>query len=78
VLRFVYFFLFLSYLSCSMLNWRRANKTTLLPLLRFQKIAVRSLAYEKTKTAVLYSKHKILEIPDLFKLLIAKFLHSFY
>jgi len=41
-----------------------------------QNEAVRTLEYDKTKTTVLYSKHKILNIPDLFKLSIAKFMHS--
>jgi len=35
------------------------------PLMRLQNKAVRTLEYDKTKTAVLYSKHKILEIPGL-------------
>ena len=39
---------------------------------------MRTLEYNKPKTAVLYSKHKILEIPDLFKLSVAKFTYSFY
>jgi len=48
----------------------------LLTLIRLQNKAVRTLEYNKTETAVLYSKHKILEIPDLFKLSIAKFMYS--
>ena len=39
---------------------------------------MRTLEYNKTKTTVLYSKHKILEIPDLFQLAVAKFMYSFY
>ena len=39
---------------------------------------MRTLEYDKTKTAELYSKHKILNIPDLFKLSVAKFMYSFY
>jgi len=38
---------------------------------------VRTLEYNKTKTTILYSKHKILEIPDLFQLSVAKFMYSF-
>ena len=38
---------------------------------------MRTLEYNKTKTTVLYSKHKILEIPDLFRLPVAKFMYSF-
>jgi len=38
---------------------------------------VRTLEQYKTKTTVLYSKHKILEIPNLFKLSVAKFMYSF-
>ena len=78
VLKSVYFPLFHSYLTYSILNWRRANKTTLLPLIRLQNEAVRTLEYNKTKTTVLYSKHKILETPDLFQLSVAKFMYSFY
>jgi len=37
---------------------------------------VRTLKYNTTETTVLYSKHKILEIPDLFS--VAKFMYSFY
>jgi len=78
VLKSVYFTLFHSYLTYSILNWGRANKTTLLPLLRLQNKAVRTLEYNKTKATILYSKHKILEIPDLFQLSVAKFMYSFY
>ena len=78
VLISVYFALFHSYLTQSILNWGRANKTTSLPLIRLQNKAVRTLQYNKTKTTVLYSKHKILEIPDLFQLSVAKFMYSFY
>jgi len=78
VLKSVYFALFHSYLTYSILNWGRANKTTLLPLIRLQNKAVRTLEYNKTKTTVLYSKHKILEIPDLFQLSVTKFMYSFY
>jgi len=78
VLKSVYFALFHSYLTYSILNWEKANKTTLLPLIRMQNKAVRTLEYNKTKTTVLYFKHKILEIPDLFKLSVAKFMYSFY
>jgi len=78
VLKSVYFALFHSYLTSSILYWGRANMTTLLPLLRLQNKAVRRLEYNKTKTTVLYSKHKILEIPDLFQLSVAKFMYSFY
>ena len=79
VLKSVYFALFHSCLTYSILNWGRANKTTLLPLIRLQNKAVRTLEYNKTKTTmILYSKHKILEIPDLFQLSVAKFMYSFH
>jgi len=39
---------------------------------------LRTLEYDKNKTAALYSKHKILNILDLFKLSVAKFMYSFY
>ena len=39
---------------------------------------MRILEHNKTKTTVLYSKHKILEMPDLFQLSVAKFMYSFY
>jgi len=67
-----------SCLTYSILNWGMANKTTLLPLIRVQNKAVRTLEYNETKTTVLYSKHKILEIQDLFKLSVDKFMYSFY
>ena len=78
VLKSVYFALSHSYLTYSILNWGRANKTTLLPLIRLQNKAVRTLEYNKTKTTVLYSKHKILEIPDLLQLSVPKFMYVFY
>ena len=78
VLKSVYCALFHSYLTYWILNWGRTNKTTLLPLTRLQNKALRKLEYNKTKTTVLYSTHKILEIPDLFQLSVAKFMHSFY
>jgi len=43
-----------------------------------QNKAVRTLEYNKTKTTIPYSKNKMLEIPDLFQLSVAKFMHSFY
>ena len=49
VLKSVYFALFNSYLTYSILNWGRADKTTLLPLIRLQNKAVRTLEYNKTK-----------------------------
>jgi len=78
VLISVYFALFHYYLTYSILKWWRANKTNLLPFIRLQNNAVRTLEYDKTKTAVLYSKHKVLEIPDLIKLSVAKFMYWFY
>jgi len=36
------------------------------------------LNIKKTKATVLYSKNKILEIPDLFQLSVAKLMYSFY
>jgi len=66
--------LFHSYLTNSKLNWGRANKTTLLPLIRLHNKAVRTLEYYKTKTAVLNSKHKILKMLDLFRLSVTKFM----
>jgi len=78
VLKSIYFPLFHSNLTYSILNRGRANKTTLLPLIRLQNETVRTLKYDKIKTAVLYSKHIILNIPVLFKLSVAKFMYSFY
>jgi len=78
VLKSVYFALFHSYLTYSILKWGRADKTTLLPLIRLQNKDVRRLVYYKTKTTVLYSKHKIMELPDLFQLSVAKFMYSVY
>ena len=44
----------------------------------FSSRAATALEYKKTKTTMLYSKHTILEIPDLFQLSVAKFMYSFY
>jgi len=73
VFRYVCLALFYSYLTYSILNWGRANKTALLPIVRLQNKAVRTPEYDKTKTTVglLYSKHKNLNIPDSFKLSVA-------
>jgi len=49
VLKSVYFVLFHSYLTYPILNWGRTNKTTLLPLIRLQNKAVRTLEYKKNK-----------------------------
>jgi len=78
VFKSIYFALFHSYLTYSILPWVRTNKKTLLPSIRLQNEAVRTLEYNKTKTTVLYSKHEILEIPELFQLSVAKFMYSFY
>ena len=43
VFKSLYFALFHSYLTYSILNWGRANKTTLLPLIRLQNKAERTL-----------------------------------
>jgi len=77
VLKSIYFALFHSYLTYSILNWGRANKTALLSLIRLENQAA-TLQYNKSKATVLYSKHKILEITDLFQLSVAKFIYSFY
>jgi len=45
----------ISVLTYSILNWGRANKTTLLPLITLQNKAVRTLEYNKTKTTTVYS-----------------------
>jgi len=74
----MYFALFHSYLTYSILTWGRVNKKTLLSLIRLQNKAMRTLEYNKTKTTVLYSKRKILKIPDLFQLSVAKFMYSFH
>jgi len=78
VLKSVHFALFHCYLTYSILNSAKANKMTLLPLIRLQNKAVRTLKYNKTKTTILYPKHKMLEIPDLFQLSVATFMYSFY
>ena len=39
---------------------------------------MRTLEYNKTKTPALYSKHKILDITDIFQVSVAKFMYSFY
>jgi len=39
---------------------------------------VRTLEYDKIKTAALYSQQKIWDMPDLFKLSVANYMYSFY
>jgi len=73
VFKSVYFAFFHSYVTYSILNWGRANKSTLLHLIRLQNKAVSTLDYDKNITVEFYCKRKILEIPDLFKLSVAKF-----
>jgi len=77
VLKSIHYALFHSYLTYSVLNQGRANKTALLSLIRLQETAVRILKYDKTKTTILYSKHEVLNIPNLFKLSIVNFIHTF-
>ena len=79
VFKSVYFALFHSYLTYPILNWMgKGQQDDFTLLIRLQNKAVRILEYDKTRTAALYSKHKILEIPDLLKLSIDKFMYSFY
>ena len=58
VVKSVYSALFHSYLTYSIVNSGRANTTNLPPLIRLQNKAVRTLEYDKSQTAALYSKHK--------------------
>jgi len=72
---------FHSFLRCY--KWRRDKCQKVFVrvtscLTRLQNKAVRTLEYNKTKTTVLYSKHKISEKPDLFQLSVAKFMYSFH
>jgi len=57
VFRSVYFVHFHFYLTGSILNWGRANKTTLLPLNKSQNKAVRALNYNKTKNLSILSSN---------------------
>ena len=58
-LKSVYFALFHSHLTYSILYWGRASRPTSPSLIKLPIKAVRT--YYKTKTAILYSEHKILE-----------------
>jgi len=45
----------------SLISWERAYKATLLPLIILQNKTVKTIKYNKTKTAVLHSRNKILK-----------------
>jgi len=63
--------------SCNYLIYLRIEETKQ-QLSRLQSKSVRTLEYCKTETTVHYSKHKSLEIPSLFKLLVSKLMYSFH
>ena len=57
---------------------RNNNRLDCRTKFRLQRKSVTILQFAKTKTTLHYSKHKRLEIPDLFKLSVAKFIYTFY
>ena len=78
-LRIVYFSLVQSYLQYSLINWGRANKSTISPLEKLQKKIIRiSLFYHK-RNAIgnLFAKFHVLKLTDLYKLECAKFMYKF-
>ena len=75
----MYFSLVQSYLQYSLINWGRANKSTISPLEKLQKKSIRiSLFYHKRNPIEnLFAKFHVLKLIDLYKLECAKFMYKF-
>jgi len=83
VFKSVYFALFHSYLTIyifipTYIVKSQQNYFTPSTVITLQIKTVRTFKYDKNKTTILYSycKHKVLNIPVLFKLSVARFMHS--
>jgi len=66
-----------SLVTSSILNCKRANKTILIHVIRWQNIVVRALNHNKTKLDIQYCKNQTYKILDIIKLSMAKFVHTF-
>jgi len=66
------------YLHCAILNWDRASKTTIKPLVNLQNKAVKFLKTSNNATAdEVYIQNNILTINNVFKMPAGKFMHSY-
>ena len=75
----MYFSLVQSYLQYSLINWTRANKSTINPLEKLQIKIIRIGLFYHKKTAIrnLFAKFHVLKLTDLYKLECAKFMYKF-
>ena len=78
-LRIVYFSLVQAYLQYSLINWERANKSTITPLEKSQNKIIRIGLFCHKRTAIenLFAKFHTLKLTDLYKLECAKFMYKF-
>ena len=78
-LRTVYFSLVQSHLQYSLINWGRANNSTLHPLQIIQNKIIRVCLFGHKRTLIdnLYTKFQVLKLSDLSKLEYAKFMYKF-
>ena len=78
-LKTLYFSIFHCHLTYALLAWGSANKTTLAPIIKKQKYAIRiiSRAAYNAHTEPLFKKHEILRFEDLYTFCQLQFFHSF-
>ena len=78
-LRTVYFSLVQSHLQYSLINWGRANNSTLYLLQIIQKKIIRVCLFGRKRTLIdnLSTKFQVLKLSDLCKLEYAKFMYKF-
>ena len=78
-LRIVYFSLLQSYLQYSLINWGRANKSTINPLEKLQNkiIRISLFCHKRTANGNLFAKFHVLKLTNLYKLECAKFTYKF-
>ena len=75
----LYYSFIYPYLNYANIVWGSSNKTTLVPLVKLQKKAIRiiSSATKTTSSGLLFSKYRILTIDELYTLNVGSFMHSF-
>ena len=75
----MYFSLVQSYLQYSLINWGRANKSTINPLEKLQNKIIRISLFCHKRTAIgnLFAKFFVLKLIDLYKLECTKFMYKF-
>ena len=70
--------LFISHVQYGILCWGRCKKTTIQPIIRLFDNAIKCVNFSQDKNVSnLYNKSKILQINDLFKLELAKFMYKY-